>query len=134
MVPESITLKTLHSFTPQQIFDYVVDKLRKQNRKSMNIEPGSDEGVCVYRSDDGCKCAAGHLIGDDEYTPKMEGMVFFGVESVFENLFESPPSEEQNQLIGSLQSVHDSTEVSEWEEGFKTVSIRYGLTYTEPKA
>lgn len=31
-------------------------------------------GKCVFRNGEGCKCAVGHLILDDKYTPGMESM------------------------------------------------------------
>ncbi len=55
--------------TKQETFDKVVRALRKQGSKAMN-----SQRQCVYRTTDGCKCAAGHLIPDDRYEPSMEGL------------------------------------------------------------
>lgn len=53
--------------TRQETFDKVVRAVIAQGRPSMR------GGACAYRGDDGCKCAAGHLIPDEKYDPVMEG-------------------------------------------------------------
>lgn len=51
------------------IFNHVVDHLRKQGTKSLvNIAD-----MCAYRGDRGTMCAVGALITDDEYHPYFEG-------------------------------------------------------------
>jgi hypothetical protein len=52
--------------TPQEIFDTVVTHLFQQGCQS------SVEGMCLYRSESGLKCAVGALIPDDAYDPKMD--------------------------------------------------------------
>lgn len=51
------------------IFNYVIDHLRKQGRKSLV----NFAGMCAYRGDGGTMCAVGALIADDEYRPFFEG-------------------------------------------------------------
>ena len=68
MNSKEITVKNLDKFTPQQVFDFVTHKIIEQGQKS-----GQDMNLCNYRSKGGLKCAAGHLIPDDLYTPKLEG-------------------------------------------------------------
>jgi hypothetical protein len=51
--------------TSQEIFDTVIDHLLSQGKQSKSH-------VCLYRSDDGSKCAVGALIPDSEYDPTME--------------------------------------------------------------
>jgi hypothetical protein len=65
-----ITLKTLKNSTDQEVFDQVANHLLTQNKRSVSA---TDNTLCVYRSPDGLKCAAGCLIADDEYDPRMEG-------------------------------------------------------------
>jgi len=56
--------------TAQDIYDYVKAKLLEQGRQSINT---GNLYQCVYRSPDGCKCAAGWLIADERYTSDLEG-------------------------------------------------------------
>jgi len=51
--------------TSQEIFDTVIAHLLQQGKQSKS-------SVCLYRSDDGSKCAVGALIPDSEYDPAME--------------------------------------------------------------
>jgi hypothetical protein len=54
--------------TNQVTFDTVVRAIFAQGRPSVIPAEG-----CAYRSNDGCRCAAGHLIPDTKYDPKFEG-------------------------------------------------------------
>jgi hypothetical protein len=53
--------------TRQEIFDYVVQRLLQQGKRSMTGEEG-----CKYRGDGGTRCALGWLIPDDLYRPEMD--------------------------------------------------------------
>jgi hypothetical protein len=53
--------------TRQEVFDTVAVALLKQGKPSMTLS-----GTCLYRAADGSKCAAGHLIPDNEYNDTME--------------------------------------------------------------
>jgi hypothetical protein len=50
------------------VFDHVFDALSEQRRAAV-----ADDGTCVYRTEEGLKCAAGHLIPDANYHPILEG-------------------------------------------------------------
>lgn len=53
----------------QALFNQVYRGLQAQG-----FERARDSmGLCAYRANEGRKCAAGHLINDDEYTPELEG-------------------------------------------------------------
>ena len=55
--------------TMQALYDFIVSAVRDQGRPSMD-----PTGLyCMYRSEDGAKCAVGHLIADSAYREKMEG-------------------------------------------------------------
>ena len=69
-------MKTLSKIDPannQEVFDFVIEKLYRQGKQSKNFD---DEGAsqCVYRSDDGSKCAVGQLIPYDLYTSRIESI------------------------------------------------------------
>ena len=57
--------------TAQELFNEVVSHLRKQKKQSL-----SQHGYCMYRGEDGLKCAIGHLIPDERYHNDMEGTYF----------------------------------------------------------
>lgn len=61
----------------QSLFDRVVIALRRQGGPSFGTMSGSSGPTCLYREKrpDGTvrKCAAGHLIPDEVYSPDMEG-------------------------------------------------------------
>ena len=54
---------------PKDIFNHVIEHLRKQGTKSLH----PDGGICAYRGRDETMCAVGCLIADDEYDPAWEG-------------------------------------------------------------
>lgn len=59
----------------QEVFDFVVGALIAQGRPSVvrDSSEGPSRTVCKYRSEDGAKCAGGHVIPDEIYTRGMEG-------------------------------------------------------------
>ena len=66
MTPEqNIKIKLLEDRS--EVFNYVIDHLRKQGERSM-----ADHQLCAYRGVGGTMCAVGALIADDEYNPKWE--------------------------------------------------------------
>ena len=66
MTPEqNIKIKSLEDRS--EIFNYVIDHLRKQGEQSF-----SDRNTCAYRGVGGTMCAVGALIADDEYDSKWE--------------------------------------------------------------
>ena len=83
-----------------------------------------NEGVCAYRSPNGRKCAAGQLIPDELYDPKIEGASWYqGIDpktkkpfSTKENSwaihnlhFRMNLSVDDIQFINRLQGCHDSS-------------------------
>lgn len=119
----------------QQIFDEVVTALRKQGRPSVN-----EAGGCLYRGPDGLKCAAGHLIPDDAYSPGMEGESVWQPE-VLGALRRAGVAGDLNQhLVSRLQSAHDNAVgdalngVATWLAAFETeaasIAADHRLTYT----
>lgn len=106
-----ITLKTLPQASPQEVFDQVAQHLLTQNEKFKS--KSSNGEVCLYRSGE-LKCAAGCLIGDDEYVSSMDGD---GEGSSWTNLVNlgAVPPEHQN-LVTPLQNIHDNDDPDEWAE------------------
>lgn len=123
-----ITLATLEKATEQEVFDQVAKHMLAQGVRS-RLDDEDHTNVCMYRGPNGLKCAAGCLIGDDEYTEKMdnnnagtswEGMVKRG---------EVPKAHAG--LIQELQSLHDHTEPEEWAADLAELASDLGLNYSE---
>ena len=76
MTPEqTLQVKALRTRSDRsEIFNYVIDHLRHQGKKSMARDrPVFNPGFCAYRGDGGTMCAVGALITDDEYDREWEG-------------------------------------------------------------
>lgn len=110
-----ITLKTLPQATEQEVFDQAAHHLLTQKESCTGID-----GSCMYRYK-GLKCAGGCFIADDEYNPNMEGEGWFGL--IGQNI---APDEHDN-LINSLQSLHDSESTENWEQELETLAKAFSL-------
>lgn len=113
-----ITLKTLSKATCQEVFDQVVKHLRKQGAKSVD-----SVGYCKYRTRNGLKCAAGCLIGDDEYNEGMEGVSWFNLND------EGAHEGSHMDLIHDLQVMHDQYEVDLWENRLVEIANKHYVEY-----
>lgn len=82
----------------QETFDRVAQALAAQGRQGR-----SKGSSCKYRGDDGTKCAAGHLIPDEDYHPKLEGGIV--ERSPLRELFDALGYEPI--FVGRLQAAHD---------------------------
>lgn len=103
----------------QEIFDKVATHLLTQGKQS-RLNPEDTRGICAYRSKDGSKCAAGCLIPDDVYDPRMEGNLITtligGVWLGDELLNFDLPSffGKHAGFIRSLQMTHDAFMPPDW--------------------
>lgn len=59
--------------THQEAFNKAVRGMRDQGWKKAAMGGDWTGGTCKYRTNSGLKCAVGHIIPDDRYSPKMEG-------------------------------------------------------------
>lgn len=98
----------------QEAFDKSVRGILAQGRKSY------ETGGCAYRGEDGCKCAIGQLIPDEEYDPLFECLSVEGLRKQygFEKRINIPslspffdgdrfPDKEGSQFLARLQHAHD---------------------------
>ena len=91
-----------NGWTKQSIIDHI-----KTNFKGKSI---NKSGQCMYRCDDGKKCAVGLFIPDDLYTYKIEGSDVFGVSHKLRSDTWNPLS---LVALEGLQTVHDSSKEPE---------------------
>ena len=117
-----ITLKTLPQATAQEVFDQVAEHLLTQNKQAVvNKKALVKNTACRYRVLDGLgktvlKCAGGCLIGNTEYNPEFEGYSWPHLVAEY-NLPET-----HNNLINSLQRVHDRFAPFDWPFALKEVA------------
>jgi hypothetical protein len=115
----NITLKTLEQATAQEVFDQVAEHMLTQNEQSKYADG------CAYRGDNGLKCAAGCLIGDDEYNNElMEGFTWA---DMLDRL-DAGISTKHNKLISKLQNIHDGIECDLWLGRLLGVANEFGLS------
>ena len=107
--------------TLQEIFDIVSTHLLKQNARSIN-----HEGTCMYRGDNGLKCAAGVLIPDDQYKKDFEFSSWATLSR--EQLVSSSFCEE----IWDLQKIHDNSLISDWPLRLKQFAEKHNLKFNCP--
>jgi hypothetical protein len=120
----------------QEIFDKVVRGILSQGGPSASACDEFTKIRCKYRSTNGRKCAAGHLISDEDYDPEMEDLGSIRNNHYVKNyLF--------NQHIDCgfaaiLQTIHDETFrnhpnndenfIRVWSEEMKILADNLGLS------
>lgn len=97
----------------QEIFNTVATHLFNQGRPAARIMRDKDgkehAGACLYRTDDGLKCAVGVMIPDDIYRISMENRSVKGIlESSSFNLPVSIFNDQNIALLQALQLLHDN--------------------------
>lgn len=118
--------------TNQEIYDHVVRHLLTQNEKSLS------GNTCMYRDEEGNKCAVGCLIPDDVYKlygVLIEGLVMFDIINEDENgrpLIKVLKMSKVNlltstDLLCALQDVHDSHQPVYWKRQLESVGRAYAL-------
>lgn len=103
-----VTVDNLDQATAQNVFETIARHLLAQNKQSRN-----NEGLCCYRGEEGSMCAAGVLIPNEKYDPKMDNVkstawCFIADRYSF--------SRNHDGLIGGLQYIHDGWAPYEWPE------------------
>lgn len=122
------TMSTLFNFSKVEILDFVASKLIEQNAKSELKDYYGDEDsdvaeqICAYRGDSGTKCAIGHLLTDEEYTPEMEGSTIHG--ALLGRFLRNDSA--MLDFLEELQNIHDVWSPSEWRTKFDALRIKYG--------
>mgnify|MGYP006272609771 CR=1 FL=1 len=108
----------------QAIFDFIVEKARKQNAISMNRS-----NTCKYRGPNGLMCFVGFLIPDDKYEQWMDQS---SPKCKLINVLEVIGLKDHLSFLSSLQEIHDfSMNVCVWNHEFKKFAEQHNLIYTE---
>lgn len=108
----------------QEIFTKVWNGMKYQGfRLSLGYSSRQIEAP-MYRGRNGCKCNIGHLISDEKYNPRFEGVI---VEKIHEDAPYEDVQRELNEAVGfdsetaedlqffsELQSIHDDA-ASDWD-------------------
>lgn len=103
--------------TRQEMFDKVVEGLASQDfQQSVSVYRINDEGDvdfgCVYRGENGLKCAAGWLIPDELYDPNMENRLATGIIKQYpqcNEYLECSDDDRFDKLVNELQGAHDDS-------------------------
>ena len=123
MTPEE-NLKVKSLTDPKDIFNYVIDHLRKQGCQSLV----DHEDNCAYRGKGGTMCAVGVLIADDEYNPTWEGN---SIDFLFEEDLLPPDLKNRIQpnleMLVDLQSFHDA--YLQYEDGVFTAKAEAHINF-----
>lgn len=125
----------MKKLTLQDVFNLGYIGVIRQGKQSA----GAD-GYCLYRGPDGIKCAIGHCIPDELYTPNLENII--PVSSTFWNicggLFELD-SIDFGRALRDFQWCHDGYEerghtqtfLEYFQEQCKVFAHKHGLTIPE---
>jgi hypothetical protein len=113
-----ITLRNMYKHTTQEVFDVCALHLLNQNERSVKF---ADSANCMYRGDNGLKCAIGILIPDEEYTENMEGNGVVRLTSKY-------GITDHVDMLSCLQSLHDEHDVSNWQEKLIRLAHAYYLS------
>lgn len=101
----------------QQIFDKVILGLMSQE---FELSWSDDQSCCMYRGDNGAKCAVGHLIPDSLYDPEMERKDVWTLYDTHPEMKKVVPLKHVG-MLSDLQEWHDyclkDLQYSENEEG-----------------
>ena len=109
-----ITLATLPEATEQEVFEQVSRHLLTQ------YETSSNGGSCKYKYDD-LKCAAGCLIGPDEYSESLE------CNNWDELAIKDLVPMKHHIFIRKLQALHDSLLPNVWKSNLIALGKKYNL-------
>lgn len=117
-----ITLKNIAEASLQDIFDQAANHLLTQMKQSRY------DGMCLYRSDDGLKCAVGCFIADDEYYGDMENEC---VENLIDCGLMRSIDHDRIKLLDKLQCMHDGLDPDRWSSALEEIAAEFNLKFTK---
>jgi hypothetical protein len=123
----------------EKLFNISADHLIRQSCKALTYWADSSNELtpttCVYRNENGLKCAVGALIGDVHYRKDLEG---WDVENLLvRNAIESTHNivldETIVSMLWSLQEIHDHSAPIEWSRKLTDLAAQLGFDWTPPE-
>lgn len=117
----------------QEIFNRVARHLLTQNARASQGEAGD----CMYRTDDGLKCAVGCLITDDAYSLELENLLVSRApvrEALEASGIVVEPNGPTHKILSDLQRVHDTVGTSNWPEELRSIATHYRLDHSVIKS
>ena len=102
---QTITLANLGKKSAQEVFEYIATHLLTQRKKCGRDDGGGFQCRYKYRA---LRCAAGALLGPNEYKRSYEGRSWEELQR-----YGSVPKAHCG-LVSSLQDIHDEYEPDEW--------------------
>lgn len=137
-------------FSQQEVFDYILMKMREQQKPSIVIPENSvtDLPLCAYRGNDGCKCGIGHIVTDEELAMADANKAILYEKYLMESPVNMISVSALMEVLGfdhirhyhfliDIQTAHDYASKSrnpfmeEFESNMKNVSNRFNLRYNE---
>ena len=117
--------------TKQEMFDKVYIGLLNQ-KFERSMKNYGEMSTCAYRGDGGMKCAAGHLIPDEEYKSDMDvspsTLTQLRSEGLLPKCFQSL-SQDDFIFVQKLQNVHDSSYTpSAMKHAIREFAAKHNLT------
>lgn len=112
----------------QKVFDRVALHLLQQGERSV------DGTRCLYRGQNGLKCAVGFLIADEHYSPELENKIVSCNPEVHLALQKSGVDTSvprMTTMLGSLQYMHDNYPVESWHQRLSDMAHLFCLRMPE---
>lgn len=114
----------------QFTFETVAKHLITQGRKAVQTYTGphglglQKSSYCAYRGADGCKCAVGCLIADDQYHPGLERIA-----AQQQKILNTIPDvySKDGEFLRELQYVHDRYRAEAWPYRLEELAYKYEL-------
>lgn len=108
----------------QIAFDMAFTHLAQQGKRAED-----DSATCMFRAPDGCKCAIGSMIGDEEYEASMESETVYHarIYSAVESGVGGKPG---HLLLLDLQRCHDRENETHWRQEARAIAKTHDLSTT----
>ena len=122
----------------EKLFNLSADHLIRQGCKALVYYEWGDSNnevkptSCVFRNDQGLKCAVGALIGDDHYSKNLEGfdVANYYVKNAIESTHNIVLDETIISMLWSLQEIHDHSAPIEWSQKLTDLAVKLGFDWT----
>lgn len=115
-------------YSKQEMFDIAAKHLLKQNKQCGYFDDEQNKFRCLYRGDDGTKCAIGALIPDELYCESMENKT---AQSLVEHHDGISEIFDDGWFANRLQRVHDDNPEDKWYPALKTFAAVEFLDFSK---